>query len=93
MANARDKQLAEVLGLPATVGPGYWMAPGVPDDRLAMVRKAFEAAVADPAFLASAKQVKLELTPRTGAQVQAAVNAVAAYPKDVLADTAKMLRW
>ena len=89
----RDKQIAEVLGLPATVGPGYWMAPGVPDDRLAAVRKAFEATIVDPAFLASAKQVRLDLMPRPGAAVQAAVNAVAAYPKDVLAQTAKILRW
>lgn len=93
VTSERDKQIAAVLGLPATVGPGYWMTPGVPDDRLALIRKAFEATMADPAFLASAKQVKLELTPKTGAEVQAAVSAVAAYPKDVLAQTAKILRW
>ena len=93
VTNERDKQIAEVLGMPATVGPGYWMAPGVPEERLAMVRKAFEATGADPAFLASAKQVRLEITAKPGAAVQSAVNAVAAYPQEVLAQTAKMLRW
>jgi tripartite-type tricarboxylate transporter receptor subunit TctC len=93
LARERDRQIAAVIGLPATVGPGYWMAPGVPEDHLAMVRKAFEATLADPAFRASAQQAKLELTPKTGAEVQAAVSAVAAYPKDVLAQTAKILKW
>ena len=93
LTSDRDKQIAAVLGLPATVGPGYWMAPGVPEDRLALVRKAFEETLADPAFLASAQQAKLELTPKTGAEVQAAVSAVAAYSKDVLAQTAKILKW
>jgi len=93
VGSERDKQIAEVLGLPATVGPGYWMAPGVPEERLAAIRKAFAATVTDPAFLASARQVRLELTPKTGAEVQAAVSAVAGYPKEVLAATAKMLRW
>ncbi len=93
VTSARAKQIAEILGLPATVGPGYWMAPDVPEERIAAMRKAFEATVVDPAFLASAKQVRLDLVPRTGVAVQAAVNAVAAYPKDVLAETAKILRW
>jgi tripartite-type tricarboxylate transporter receptor subunit TctC len=93
VTTARDKQIAEILGLPATIGPGYWMAPDVPDERIATLRKAFEATATDPAFLASAKQVRLDLTPRTGAAVQRAVDAVAAYPKDVLAQTAKILRW
>ena len=94
LASERDKQIAALLGLPATVGPGYWIAPGVPEDRLDMVRKAFEQTVADRAFLTDAAQAKLELTPKTGAEVQAAVNcAVAAFTQDVLAQTAKILKW
>ena len=58
VTSERDKQIAEVVGMPAVVGPGYWMAPGVPEDRLAAVRKAFEATVVDPAFLATAKQIQ-----------------------------------
>ena len=93
VTSERDKQIAEVVGMPAVVGPGYWMAPGVPEDRLAAVRKAFEATVVDPAFLATAKQIRLEIAAKPGMAVQAAVNAVAAYPRDVLEQTAKMLKW
>jgi len=93
LASEHDRQIAAVIGLPPTVGPGYWMAPGVPDEALAIVRKAFEAMIADPAFAASARQVKLDVNPKTGAAVQAAVNAVAHYPPDVLAQTAAILKW
>jgi tripartite-type tricarboxylate transporter receptor subunit TctC len=93
LTSERDRQIAAVIGLPPTVGPGYWMAPGVPAEALAIVRKAFEAMIADPAFAAAARQVRLEVNPKTGAAVQAAVNAVAHVPADVLAQTAAILKW
>jgi tripartite-type tricarboxylate transporter receptor subunit TctC len=93
LTSERDRQIAAVVGLPTTVGPGYWMAPGVPGEALATVRRAFERMIADPGFIAGARQVKLEVNPKTGAQVQAAVSAVAGYPPDVLAQTAAILKW
>jgi hypothetical protein len=69
------------------------MAPGVPEEPLAIVRKAFDAMIADPAFAAGARQVKLEVNPKSGAAVQAAVDAVAQVPPDVLAQTAAILKW
>jgi tripartite-type tricarboxylate transporter receptor subunit TctC len=93
LTNERDRQIADVVALPTTVGPGYWMAPGVPDEALRTVRAAFERMIVDPAFIAGARQVKLEVSPKTGAEVQAAVNAVASYPPDVLAQTAAILKW
>ncbi len=89
----RDRQIASVVSLPTTVGPGYWMAPGVPEESLRIMRAAFQAMVKDGQFLAEAKQSKLEIHPKTGEQVQAAVNAVSQIPKDVLAQTATILRW
>jgi tripartite-type tricarboxylate transporter receptor subunit TctC len=93
LASERDRQIAAVIGLPATVGPGYWMAPGVPEEPIATVRKAFEAMIADPAFVAAARQVRLDINPKTGTAVQAAVNAVAQVPTDVLKQTAAILKW
>jgi hypothetical protein len=93
LVSERDRQIAAVASLPTTVGPGYWMAPGVPEESLRVLRKAFEAMVTDPAFLAEAKQMKLEVRAKTGAEVQAAVNVVAQFPPDVLAATAAILKW
>jgi len=93
LTSERDRQIAAVASLPTTVGPGYWMAPGVPDESLRILRKAFEAMAADPAFLAEAKQMKLEVRAKSGAEVQAAVNVVAQFPPDVLTATAAILKW
>jgi tripartite-type tricarboxylate transporter receptor subunit TctC len=93
VATERERQIATLVSLPTTVGPGYWMAQGVPEAALAILRKAFAAMIADPQFLAEAKQSKLEVRPKTGAEVQAAVNAVAQYPADVMAQAAAMLKW
>ena len=93
LTSARDRQIAAVASLPTTVGPGYWMAPGVPEESLAILRKAFDAMVADPQFLAEAKQGALAVSAETGTAVQAAVNAVAEFPPDVLAQTAAILKW
>jgi tripartite-type tricarboxylate transporter receptor subunit TctC len=89
----RDRQIAAVVSLPTTVGPAYWMAPGVPQEALRIVREAFDATVADPQFLADAKAIKLAINPKSGAEVAAAVNAVSNVPPDVLAQTAAILGW
>ena len=45
--------------------------PGVPADRIKLLRAAFMKAVADPAYLEEGKKQKLELTPKSGEEVQA----------------------
>jgi tripartite-type tricarboxylate transporter receptor subunit TctC len=89
----RNRQIAAVVSLPTTVGPGYWLAPGVPEEALRVLRAAFDAMITDPQFLADAQKSKLEIRPKSGAQVQATVNAVAQIPQEVLAQTAAILKW
>jgi len=93
LTTERDRQIAIGVSLPTTVGPAYWMAPGVPEDALRAVRKAFDTMIAGPELLADARQLKLDILPKTGEQVQAAVNAVAHYPQEVLAQTGTILKW
>ena len=45
------------------------MAPGVPADRLAALRKAFNAAVNSDALRAEASKRSLEINPKTGAEL------------------------
>ena len=40
--------------------------PGVPADRLAALRRAFDATMKDPAFIAEAEKLQLEIEPMTG---------------------------
>lgn len=89
----RDRQIAAVVSLPTNVGPGYWMAPGVPEEALGILREGFASTAADPQFLADAREVRLEINPRSGAEVQAAVEAVARIPQEIRAQTASILGW
>jgi tripartite-type tricarboxylate transporter receptor subunit TctC len=53
-----------------SVARPYATAPGVPADRVAALRKAFDDTMKDPAFLAEAEKTKLEVEPVPGQEVQ-----------------------
>jgi tripartite-type tricarboxylate transporter receptor subunit TctC len=58
--------------------------PGVPPDRVELLRRAFDATMQDPAFLAEAEKLHLEIDPLSGEQVQDIVQSVLATPKPVI---------
>jgi tripartite-type tricarboxylate transporter receptor subunit TctC len=80
-----DKDLVEFSELALTLGYPFAMPPGVPKERVEIVRKAFIAAVNDPAYLAEAKKAKLEVTPRFGDKLEAAVIKAAKAPQSLIA--------
>ena len=55
------------------LGRPFVAPPGIPAERLAALRKAFDAAMKDPDFLADAEKGKMEINPLTGPQVEALV--------------------
>jgi tripartite-type tricarboxylate transporter receptor subunit TctC len=50
--------------------------PGTPPERVAALRRAFDAVMKDPALLAEAKQAKQEIEPETGEEVQKIANSI-----------------
>ena len=67
------------MGFPVVV------PPGVPTDRIAALRKAFQATMADSAFLSDAEKRALPIQSRSGDDVRQVVDALIATPKDVIA--------
>ena len=59
--------------------------PGVPADRLAALREAFDATMKDKAFLADAKKTRLNVKPSSAAEVDAFIKKLYASPKDIVA--------
>jgi tripartite-type tricarboxylate transporter receptor subunit TctC len=57
--------------------------PGVPADRISMLRDAFSRALKDPELLAKATAARLETNWSTGEQVQSIVNELMDQPKEV----------
>ena len=56
----------------------------MPPDRLAMLRKAFDATMKDAEFIADVKKQKLDLDPIDGERLSALINKVYATPKAVI---------
>jgi tripartite-type tricarboxylate transporter receptor subunit TctC len=71
--NEDDKQIVEFIASSATIGRTIVAPPGVPAERIAALRKAFEATMKDPAFAAIAAQRKIDYDFMPGEKLQARV--------------------
>ena len=58
----------------------YFLPPGVPAGRVEALRRAFDATMKDPGFLAEAAKLQLEVSPMTGEAVQALVGELVRTP-------------
>ena len=66
------------------MGRPFVAPPGVPADRLKILRDSFIATARDPELLAEAKKMSLEISPLTGEETQAMVAKFYETPKDVI---------
>jgi hypothetical protein len=77
ITNPDDKLLAQVAFAPLSAGRPYLMPPGVPEDRVAAMRKAFMETFKDPDFLAEADKRGLGVnSPRSGEELQQLIERV-----------------
>jgi tripartite-type tricarboxylate transporter receptor subunit TctC len=81
-AALRVLQLFEVQ---LSVGRPFLAPPGIPADRLAALRHAFEKTMQDPAFLAEAAKAGMDTRFLTGEAVSEIVGKVAATPPELIA--------
>jgi tripartite-type tricarboxylate transporter receptor subunit TctC len=58
------------------VGTAFFTGPGVPPDRLAALRHAFDETMKDPEFLAEAQRIRLGVSPMAGEAVQKLVGQI-----------------
>jgi tripartite-type tricarboxylate transporter receptor subunit TctC len=73
------------LGRPI-IGP-----PGVPADRVKILRQAFMKALADPELLAHAEKQNVEIEPTSGEELEALAKEVMAHPTEVIERVKKLL--
>ncbi|HWG03525.1 MAG TPA: hypothetical protein VG271_00800 [Beijerinckiaceae bacterium] len=70
--NEPDRQALQLVTARQEFSKPYVAPPGVPPERLAILRKAFDATVKDPDFIEAAKQANLEINgPMNGADLAA----------------------
>ena len=76
--------LKMILSTQALARP-YAAPPGLPPERLAMLRAAFDKTMVSPEFLAEAAKLGLDVHPVSGAALQELLRQVYANPPDVIA--------
>jgi len=79
-----DKQVLALFGSTADIGRALMTPPGIPADRLAVLRKAFAAMVADPAFKAELEKRNMEFGPMSGEEMQALLTTTLDVPPSVV---------
>jgi tripartite-type tricarboxylate transporter receptor subunit TctC len=85
-----ERKLIELVVSGTRLGRPMATTPDVPEDRLAALRAAYRATMADPAFLAEAANLNFEVAPVYGEDMQKIVGEVMSTPK-ALAARAKHL--
>jgi tripartite-type tricarboxylate transporter receptor subunit TctC len=86
VTNPEDKQLLQAGLAQVTMGRPYLMPPGVPAERVAIMRKAFEDTFKDAEFLADSNRLALGVdSPRTGAQIQSVLDEAYKTPPNIVA--------
>lgn len=79
-----QRQILDLVYSQERFGRPYIMAPETPADRVDAMRKAFMDTFRDPAFLAEARRMNLEVGPTSGEETQALVRKVFATPPDIV---------
>lgn len=79
-----QKQALELAVARLEFGRPFLMPPGVPADRVNAFRRAFDATMKDPEFLAEAEKLKIEVDPLSGEQVSELVANVFKTPADTV---------
>ncbi len=80
-----DRRVYDFLVTPQLFGRLFLVSAKVPPERLATLRKAFDAAMADPAFRAEAAKLGLAVSPTPGAEVDKNISALYATPPKIIA--------
>ena len=80
-----DRQVYNFLLAPQEFGRPFFAPPGVPAERLAALRRAFERTLKDPAFLADAEKAGIEIQHASGQEVDKTVHGLFGSSKDAIA--------
>jgi tripartite-type tricarboxylate transporter receptor subunit TctC len=82
--NDEERQILRAVMNATEIGTAFFTTPGAPADRVTALRRAFDATMKDPDFLAEARRTKLTVNPITGEELQKLVAEVSDLPPALL---------
>ncbi len=86
-----DKKVIELLSFAQEMGRPFLMPPDTPKDMVTVIRRAFDATLKDPQFLAEAEKTFLEVDPLTGEEMEQQLRRAYAAPMPIVRRAAKFV--
>jgi tripartite-type tricarboxylate transporter receptor subunit TctC len=83
-SDPEKKRILTIYSGDVALGRSFITTPGVPADRLAALRKAFDETIADPEFLADAKNINMQVRPLGHAELTAAAMEILSTPPELI---------
>jgi tripartite-type tricarboxylate transporter receptor subunit TctC len=87
-----DRKVVELVISQQVFQRSYIAPPGTPPEQVATLRAAFDATMADTAFLEDAEKLRIDISPLPGAKVQELVQKLHATPKDIVERARQAIR-
>ena len=90
--NDQDRQVVELLLSRLSLGRPFLAPPGIPADRVAMLRDAFKKAAMDPELREEAVRLRLAIDPTFGEEAQAVITRLYASPPELVTRARNLVR-
>jgi len=84
-ANDLDRNVLTFLSAETAISRSLVSAPEVPPERVEALRRAFDATMKDPQFLAEADKAKMDINAITGEESQAIADSIVNTPAEIIA--------
>jgi tripartite-type tricarboxylate transporter receptor subunit TctC len=89
--DAEDMQILRLVLTTQVIARPFAAPPETPADRKEILRKAFDETMNDPEFRVEAATLQLDITPVSGASIDALLKEIYATPKDVTAKATRVI--
>jgi tripartite-type tricarboxylate transporter receptor subunit TctC len=89
--DTEQRQMLRLIFTSLVLGRPFMAPPGIPDDRKAALRKAFDDTMKDKEFLDEAAKIDLEISPVGAAAIDALLAELYRTPKSVAEKAAAMI--
>ena len=80
-----SRQILKLFSTDVVIGRPFVTAPGVPAERVALLRKAFDDMMKDPAYLKDAAAAGIDVNPVDGGKIQQIVTDLVRTPDNIVA--------
>ena len=87
-----DRQALDVFLTRLAIGRPFVAPPGLPPDRLAALRQAFDDTMKDPQFLEDAHTLRLQPSPMAGQEIETVIKTAYSMPKSAVERAAKAMQ-